>query len=193
MNRLQEYYKNAILQDLCTKYKEMWKSATDKEQLVRLALMQQSIPHWLTFAYNKQGLTKDYVENEFQDYINEKYTAIDVDGVTGNYKTNLYIGFKAILKPMSDILVLAWANMPLVQIKPTMATKIYVGCKSNVNIQPQGYNTITLMMFDESKVTIDECDNTNDITIYKYSNDAWVETDKFCLANIKTFNKKLKI
>lgn len=194
MDKLQEYYKNAILANLCTEYKEEWRAAgTDKEQLFRLALVQQSIPHWLTFAYNKQGITKEYVETEFSEYINGKYTAIDVDGVEGNYKTCLYVGFKAILKPENDVSVFAWANVPLVEIKACHAPKLYVGCNSNINITPQGFTSIIIMLFDESTISIDECDNTNEISIYKYSKKAKVNTDKFCLANIKTFNKTLKL
>lgn len=194
MDKLQEYYKNAILANLCGEYKSDWQHAMqDKEALFRLALTQQSIPHMMTFAYNGIGLTQQYVEKEFSEYINGKYTAIDVDGVKGNYKTSLYVGENAIFKPSDDVLAFMWANIPILTLNACKAAKIYIGCKSNVHIQMQGYNSITVMLFDESRVYIDECDDTCDVNIYKYSKDAKVETDKFCLAKVKTYDKKLRI
>ena len=194
MDRIQEYYKNSILANLCNVYKSEWKNAMQsKEELFKLALVQQSLPHMMTFAYNGIGLTKEYVEEEFKDYINGKYTAIDVDGVKGNYKTTLYIGENAVLKPLDDVIAFMWANVPNLIFKACKAAKIYVGCKSNVNIIMQGFDSITVMLFDESKVTIDECDTTCDVNIYKYSDMATVEIDKYCLAKVNIHQKQLKI
>lgn len=194
MDRMQEYYRNAILQNLCAEYKGKWRSASsDKKALFDMAMMQQSLPHLIYFAYNGIGLTKDYVETEFSDYINGKYTAIDVDGVKGDYKTELYVGENPLLSLSNDVSCFMWANVPTVKIKPTKAVKIYVGCKSNITLHLLGYNSITLMMFDESQVTIAECDNTNDVTVFNYSNDSVLVTDKYALAKVKTFQKTLKL
>lgn len=194
MDKMQEYYKNAILANLCNEYKSDWRDAMQsKEALFNLAMVQQSIPHLMTFAYNGIGLTKEYLKNEFSDYINGKYTAINADGVDGNYKTSLYVGENAIFRPSDDVSAFMWATIPNVIFKTSKAAKIYVGCESNINIIMQGYNSITIMLFDESKVTIDECDTTCDVNVYKYSNMAKVETHKYCLANVKIHEKTLKI
>ena len=194
MDRMQEYYRNAILQNLCAEYKGKWRSASnDKKALFDMAMMQQSLPHLIYFAHNGIGLTKDYVETEFGDYINGKYTAIDVDGVKGNYRTELYVGENPLLSLSNDVSCFMWANVPSVKIKPTKAVKIYVGCNSNITLHLQGYNSITLMMFDESQVTIAECDDTNDVTVFNYSSDSVLVTDKYALAKVKTFQKTLKL
>lgn len=194
MDRMQEYYKNALLQNLCTEYKGRWKAAfNNKEALFRMALAQQSLPHLMYFAYHNIGLSQEYLETEFEDYINGKYTAIDADGVAGDYKTTLYVGYKGILSLSDDVSCFMWTNISDLRVKPTKAVKIYVGCKSNITLTPQGYNHITLMMFDESHVRVNECDETNIVNVYSYSEDATCECDDYALAKIKTFNKTLKI
>lgn len=194
MDRMQEYYRNAILQNLCDEYKGKWRSISkNKTALFNMAMQQQALPHLIFFANSGIGLTKEYLETEFSNYINGKYTAIDADGVEGNYKTNLYIGEKPLLSLSDDVACFMWANIPSVEIKPTKAVKIYVGCKSNITLNLKGYNSITLMLFDESQVNVNECDDTNTITTYKYSDDAHCNIDKYTLAKVKTFNKNLKL
>lgn len=194
MDKMQEYYKNALLANLCTEYKAEWRNAmSDKKALFDMAVIQQSIPHMLTFAYNGIGLTKEYLKEEFQDYINGKYTAIDVDGVKGNYKTTLYVGFKGILRLSDDVSVFMWSNISSLMLNTSKAAKFYIGCKSNVTLNLDGYNSIILMLFDESTVRIGECDTTCDVTIFKYSTDAHVELSKYCLANVKTYEKELRL
>ena len=194
MDRMQEYYKNAILANLCNEYKNEWKHAmSDKRALFDMALAQQSLPHLMYFANNGMGLTKEYLESEFEEYINGKYTAIDADGVKGNYKTTLYVGYNGILSLSDDVSCFMWANIPRLKIKATKATKIYVGCKSNVTLDLQGYNSITIMLFDESQVNLLECDDTNDVTVFNYSEHSTFITDKYALAKVKTFNKTLKL
>lgn len=191
---MQEYYKNSLLMNLCTDYKEKWRGALgDKRALFDMALAQQSLPHLMYFANNGMGLTKEYLEDEFGEYINGAYTAINADGVDGNYTTTLYVGYKGILSLSNDVSCFMWANIPQIKIKPTKAIKIYVGCKSKITISPQGYNNITLMLFDESQVNIDECDDTNTILVFNYSKDTLCMTDKYALAKIKMFDKGLKL
>lgn len=166
---------------------------SDKKALFDMALAQQSLPHLMYFANSGIGLTKEYLENEFGDYINGKYTAIDADGVQGNYKTTLYVGYNGILSLSDDVSCFMWANIPRLKIKATKATKIYVGCKSNVTLDLQGYNSIIVMLFDTSQVNLGECDDTNEVTVFNYSQQATFVTDKYALASVKTFNKTLKL
>ena len=194
MDRMQEYYKNALLANLCSEYKNDWmKAMSDKKALFDMALAQQSLPHLMYFANNGIGLTREYIEDEFGDYINGKYTAIDVDGVKGNYTTTLYVGYSGILSLSNDVSCFMWANVPQVRIKATKATKIYVGCHSNITLNLQGYNSIIVMLFDDSQVNLGECDETNEVTVFNYSQEASFITDKFALAKVKTFNKTLKL
>lgn len=190
---MQEYYKNSLLANLCSEYKGIWQaSMQDKEELFKLALQQQSIPHLLTYANNGIGLTKEYLRKEFKDFVNGKYIAIDADGVKGNYKSTLYVDCKHKVKTQSDVMALMWCNTQ-VEVQETKAIKLYIGCKSNVKVTLQGYNTAIIMLFDESKVTIDECDTYTTATIYKYSEHATVEIDKYCLAKVKIHEKELRL
>ena len=195
MNDLEKYYKESLLANLCGEYKGYWQAAShDKEKLVRLAMQQQSLPHLITFANDGKGLTKDYVLQEFGDYVNGNYTGIDVDGVTGDYKTELYVGFKGDLSLSNDVTAFMWATVPTLEINPFKATKMYVGAKSDVHIVCGGYNHVVVMLFDTSTVWLDDIDEESSVTIYQYSDKAKVEVGRFCLSTkIKCFRKELRL
>lgn len=193
MDRMQEYYKNSLLANLCSEYKGHWQaSMQDKEKLFVLAMQQQSIPHLLTFANNGIGLTKEYLKDEFENYINGKYKAIDADGVKGDYKSTLYVDCDHKINTTDDVMTFMWCDAQL-EVQETKATKLYIGCQSNVKVTPQGYNTIIIMLFDESKVRIDECDTFTNINIYRYGQQTAVEIDKYCLAKVKIHEKELRL
>jgi hypothetical protein len=49
-------------------------------------------------------------------------------------------------------------------------------------------------LFDDSKVVIDDWgDETTKVVIYRYSTDAQVEISKYCLADVRVFNKELRL
>ena len=193
-NRLFEYFKNALKGGLCATYKHEWQKAKgDKELLVRLALQQQSLPHVISYAASGQGLTKEYVTDAFADYING-YTAIDVDGVQGGYKTQLWAGFDGdVYIHQADVLAFMWCNIENLNVKATKATKIYVGCGSTLNLSCDGFNNVTVMLMDNSTVNLDDIDKESNIIIYKYSDKATVSMDRYCMGNVKIFDKQLRL
>jgi len=194
MEAIQEYYKNALLADLCTEYKGLWQAASkDKRKLVDLALSMQAIPHLLTFAHEGNGMTKESLMNDFGDYINGRYTAMDVDGVKGGYKSELYVGYNGILSHADDVLCIMWSTIPLMEIKATKAVKIYVGCSSDVRIVCGGYNNVTIMLFDDSKVTLSDIDEESNVTVFKYSDQCDVTIGKYCMGKVKEFRKELRL
>lgn len=194
MEAIQEYYKNALLADLCTEYKGLWQAASkDKRKLVDLALSMQAIPHLLTFAHEGNGMTKESLMNDFGDYINGRYTAIDVDGVNGGYKSELYVGYNGILSHADDVLCAMWSTIPLMEIEATKAVKIYVGCSSDVRIVCGGYNNVTIMLFDDSKVTLSDIDEESNVTVFKYSDQCDVTMGKYCMGKVKEFRKELRL
>ena len=69
MNAIENYYKHALLDDLCADYRGRWQRCHDKESLLKLSLSRQAIPHVVTYAYQGKGLTKDFVLSEYGDYI----------------------------------------------------------------------------------------------------------------------------
>lgn len=188
------YYKNALSDGLCAEYKGRWAAChNDKEQLVRLVMAQQSLPHFITYCSQKKGLSKKYILDNFSDYINGKYVGVDVDGVRGNYKTELYIGENGILKPVGDVLCAMWATTPQIILPRYKAVKIYCGCSSKIHLSCDGYNSLVLMLFDDSEIVIDDADCDTMILAYKYSPQAKVTIGDYCFAPVKEFTKELKL
>lgn len=194
MDELTKYYKESLLNNLCAEYKGYWQSAShDKKRLVDLVLAQQSLPHFLTYCHNGMGLSEGYIKRTFGEYINGKYTAIDVDGVQGGYKTEIFVGFNRILSLSDDISCFMWCDVPQLEIKPTKAIKIYAGCSSNINIVCGGYNNVVIMLFDDSTITLDDIDEDSTIIVYKYSDECRVTQGKYCLGTVKEFRKTLRL
>lgn len=192
------FYKAALSGDLttplCASYKAAWRACgDDKEMLVRLVMKEQSLPFFFTHCYQDKGLSKNFILDEFGDFVNGKYTGIDVDGVIDGYKTELYVGYNDVLSVSDDVLAVMWSAIPSLEIPTCKATKIYCACGSEVHLVCGGYNSIVVMLFDNSKIMLDDVDNESNITIYKYSDDAIVETGKFCLKEPKVFLKTLRL
>lgn len=187
------YYKHALSNGLCSEYKGRWRACHDnKEQLVKLVMAQQSLPHFIHYCYNGMGLSKEYIQETFGNYINGNSVINDADGVDG-YTYSLYVGFKGDFKAAVDVLSLMWCNNTNVTVETSKCPVIYVGCGSHVHLSLDGYNCPHIYLFDDSKVTIDNADADSKVVIYKYSDKAQVELGKYCLANVKVFDKQLKL
>ena len=187
------YYKHALSNGLCSEYKGRWRAChDDKEQLVKLVMAQQSLPHFIHYCYNGMGLSKEYIQETFGDYINGNAVINDADGVDG-YTYSLYVGFKGVFKAAVDVLSLMWCNNINVTVETSKCPVIYVGCGSHVHLSLDGYNCPHIYLFDDSKVTIDDADEDSKVVIYKYSDKAQVELGKYCLADVKVFDKQLKL
>ena len=187
------YYKHALSNGLCSEYKGRWRACHDnKEQLVKLVMAQQSLPHFIHYCYNGMGLSKEYIQETFGDYINGNAVINDADGVDG-YTYSLYVGFKGDFKAAVDVLSIMWCKNTNVTVETSKCPVIYVGCGSHVHLSLDGYNCPHIYLFDDSKVTIDDTDEDSKVVIYKYSDKAQVELGKYCLADVKVFDKQLKL
>lgn len=192
------FNRNALLgnisgQPLCADYKSAWrKCGNDKEMLVKLAMMQQSIPYFNHACYMRLGLTKEYIKENFGDYINGKKVLNDVDGVHG-YTYELYVDFNGDFKAVADVTSLMWCNSPTIEVETTKCPLFYVSNNSEVHFVLNGYNSIRIYLFDGSRVVIDDADDTCDVIIYKYNNKADVEIGKYCFGKVKIFNKTLRL
>lgn len=182
-----------ITTPLCASYKSAWRQCgDDKEMLVRLVMKEQSLPYFFAHCYQNKGLSKEYILDEFKDYINGNYTGMDVDGVAGDYKTELYVGYDDEIVANDDVLAVMWSKSNVVT-PATKAVKIYCGCGSELHISCDGYNSIIVMLFDDSTVFLDDVDKDSTVSVYRYSDKATVETGKFCLKEPKVFNKELRL
>lgn len=189
-----KYYKAALVNGLCSEWKGYWQAAgDDKLKLITLAMAQQSIPHVVTYAYNGCGVTKEFIETEFKDYINEKIPILDADGVDG-YTYALYIAQNRILRPSADVLSLMWCNDITLQLNACKCPFLYISNNSNIKLVLDGFNSPKIYLFDESSLTIEDADETCSATIYKYSDKCNVKYGKFCLSKrIKEYNKELRL
>lgn len=191
-NELLMFRKNAILANLCKKWNQKWAAChDDKEKLMELALMQQSAPYIATFCYQGKGVSKEYVKREFKDYINGRIFN-DCDGVDG-FTYSMYVDPSTGFKIATDVVQMLWCEDVDVEIEQTKCPVLYISNKSSVHLTLNGYNSPKIYLFDESKVTIDDMDMDSSIIIYRYSDKAQVELGKYCLGNVKVFDKEIRL
>ena len=195
MDRINEYYKNALLDNLCTEYKGYWAAAHgDKEKLLKLSLQQQALPHVCTYAYQGKGLTKEYLLKEYSYFING-YTVRDADGVEG-FTYGLYVDYyyDNALIAKQDVLSLMWCEGTNVIVPKCKCSTLYISNKSNVRVSCDGYNNVRIYLFDESKLILDDIDDQSSVLVYRYDDKATVELSKFCLSEkVRIFNKELRL
>jgi hypothetical protein len=193
------FKKNALLgnisaEPLCQAYKQAWRMCgDDKEMLVKLALKQQSIPYLSHACYKKLGLTKEYIKEQFKDYVNG-YVIRNADGVDG-YTYGLYVdwNYSNDLEISTDVSSLMWCVGTNIVVPKCKCPTIYISNSSEVLLICNGYNTVNVKLFDDSKIVLDDVDEESNVTIYKYSDKATVEIGKFCLKEPKVFNKELRL
>jgi len=191
MDALDTYYKNSLLANLCSDYKGRWQVARhSKENLLRLSLNQQSIPHTATFAYQGKGVTREYIEKNFKDYING-YTIHDADNVKG-YTYGLFVGNGDFMAD-KDVCSFMWFNGDII-VPQTKCVTLYVSNRSKANLVCDGYSHVRVYLFDESRITLDDVDEESSVIIYKYGRAASVEVGKFCLSDkVRMFDKELRL
>ena len=187
------FHKNALLANLCKEWATMWSNCHgEKEKLMRLVLMQQSAPYFATFCYNGAGLSKEYCLKEFGDYLNGRVFN-DVEGVKG-FTYAMYINPSQGFKIAVDEAQILWSRDLDIVIPETKCPTLYVSNKSSVHLTLEGFNTIRVYLFDESEVIIDDADETCEIIVYKYSENASVLRGTYCISpKVKVFNKTLKL
>lgn len=196
MDALQNYYKNSLLNNLCKEYKGEWQSChNDKSKLMELVLRRQSLPHFMTYAHNGCGITKEYAKTHFKDYLNGNKVFIDVDGVKGDYTSGMYIDYDSdeVVEINLNTCAILWCKDMNISVPTTMCPFFYISNDSDVNISLDGFNYVSIYLFDNSKVTIDDADEDSKVVIYKYSDKAQVELGKYCLADVRVFNKELRL
>lgn len=187
------YYKNALSNGLCQEYKGRWQAChEDKEQLIKLALEQQSIPHVITYCNEGKGVSKEYLQKNYADYINGKAKIQGADGVDG-FTSSLYVGYHGIFTLDTDVVAFLWTTNTVCTIKETKCPVMYFGCGSKVFVSLDGYNCPKLYLFDNSEVIINDADVDSKVVVYKYSKKAKVTIGKYCLAEVKVFDKELKL
>ena len=188
-----DFIKHAYSSGLCDEYKNEIKNChEDKAQLVRLALRQQSIPYIAT-KMRDGVITKEYVQKAFSGYLNGVKIK-DCDGVSG-YTYSWYVDYdyNNDLLIETDVAHISYTVGASVVIPITKCPIIYVSNRSNIHLVCDGYNSVKIYLFDNSKVTIEDADHESQIVVYKYSENATIKESRFCFGDVKQFKKQLKI
>lgn len=197
MNDMFLFHKNALqgvlTNPLCAEYKAEWRACgDDKEKLFNLAVRRQSIPYVMAHAHEGVGLTKEYLGEEFADFINGAYTAKDVDGVKGDYTTQMFSNYKGNLYEMADTTAFMWSEVDIT-LAGCKCPVLYVGCSSEVHLFLDGYNSVHVYLFDDSKLYVEDSDESCEVVVYKYSEGVEVVRGKYALSPIKEFTKKMRL
>lgn len=188
-----DFIKHAYENGLCEEYKnEIRNCHEDRAQLMRLALRQQSIPYIAT-KMREGVITKEYIQKAFSGYLNGVKIK-NCDGVSG-YTYSWYVDYDYDndLLLETDVAHISYTVGASVVVPKTKCPIIYVSNRSNLHLVCEGYNSVKIYLFDNSKVTIEDADTDSQIVAYKYSNKAVIEESKFCFGNVMQFQKKLKI
>lgn len=199
MKELFDFYKSAltggvIAPPLCAEYKGLWQRChNDKEALLKLSLSQQAIPFVASYCYHGIGVTKDFIKMNFKNLINGHiiHDADKIEGYTYGMWVDAPQGKEIALK--QDISTWLWCDETQVTIPQTLCPVIYVSNCSHIYINLGGYNNVRIYLFDESRVTIDEGDETSKCLIYKYSEQSKVDISKYCLSKVNVFTKQLRL
>ena len=187
------FLKDAYSSGLCNEYRdEIRRCHEDKLQLVRLAMRQQSCP-WVATKMYEGVITTDYILNTFGEYLNG-YVLKDCDNVAGyNYMWFVDWDYADDIVASADVLHISHTVGANIIVPQTKAPTIYISNHSNVHLVGDGYNSINIKLFDKSKVTIEDLDENSEVFVYKYSKDAKVELGKYCFADVKVFDKELRL
>lgn len=193
-----DFYKAALSGEqsapLCAEYKTLWRQCgDDRERLMRLALQQQAQPFVATYAYQNRGVSREYLKQHFGDYING-YTFYDCDGVAG-YTYGMFVDwdYENDLVADKDIVSILWTVGANVVIPKCKCPTLYVSNRSDIHIIGDGFNTLRVYLFDSSRVTFEDLDDESSVVVFKYSDNAQVDTGKYCLGKVKQFNKELRL
>lgn len=189
LNFLKDAYNNG----LCKEYRDEIRNChEDKLQLVRLAMRQQSCP-WMATKMYEGVITTDYILNTFGEYLNG-YVLKDCDNVDGyNYMWFVDWDYANDIVASADVLHISHTVGANVVVPKVLCPTIYVSNRSKIHLICEGFNTINVKVFDESEVTIEDCDHSCEVLVYKYSDKAKVVQGKYCLGHVNEFNKELRL
>ena len=189
-----KFLKDAYTSGLCNEYRDEIRNChEDKLQLIRLAMRQQSIP-WVATKLSDGVITKRYIKNTFGVYLNG-FILNDCDDVK-DYTYTWYVDYDYDNDIVVDVDVIhvSFTKGARIVVPLTKCPIIYVSNKSDVHLICDGYNSVRVYLFDDSRVTIDDSDETCNILVYRYNDNCELVKGRYCLCkNINDYRKKLRL
>src|SRR5574344_512659 len=192
MDSMSKFKKEARKRRLCSSFAILWGQCKTKEDYVKLSLIPQSIPYVATSSYEGWGLSTDDIYNNFGHIINGKKTIKNIDGIE-NTKGALFLRYDNKNKKIREniIHIMETLNSTFV-VEKNQCPMIYVSNNSNIKIEANGFNTISLFVFDNCFVDVSNIASNTKILITKYSSNCTVVSNENN-DNITYFNKPLNI
>lgn len=129
--------RNAILLGLCGQYGKRWDGCSSKRDLVNMALDGNGIEFMADSIAFGWGLSKEYLQREFGDFMNGNYQCIEK-----GYTSEMYIGVSGVVCARSTLLLVGYCNDFKVVVPKNMACRIYMCGGSKVNIENRGHAEI---------------------------------------------------
>lgn len=131
-NELLTLKRNAVLLGLCDRYKTEWNEAKDKKDLVDMALDANGVEFMAKSVAEGWGLSKDYILDNFGDYVNGSYVRDK-----GGYTSEIYVGYGGDILQRATLNLLVGCDTSVLVPEGSMC-KIYVCGMSDVRIKCVG-------------------------------------------------------
>lgn len=126
------FKRNAVLLGLCDEYKAAWNSVKSRKDLVDLALDANGVEFMAKSVAEGWGLSKEYILDNFGDYVNEGYVRDK-----GGYTSKLYVDYGGDIFAPATLNLLVGCNTSVL-VPEGSVCKIYVCGKTYVRVNCMG-------------------------------------------------------
>ena len=126
------FKRNAVLLGLCDEYKAAWNSVKSRKDLVDLALDANGVKFMAESVAEGWGLSKEYILENFGDYVNEGYVRDK-----GGYTSKMYVDYGGDIFQLATLNLLVGCNTSVL-VPEGSVCKIYVCGMSDVRISCVG-------------------------------------------------------
>lgn len=120
MSELLDLKRRAHKLGLCGRYSDMWNAAESKDELIRLATDSNGASFMCDGFMYGWGLSAEYLNKEFGDYINGNYIVPHY-----GYTSELYVAHKGQIEARSTLLILLGCKCKVV-VPNGLVCKIYM-------------------------------------------------------------------
>lgn len=138
MNEILRLKNDSLRLGLCEKYKELWDKSENKDDLIEIATDVNGAEFLAMSHADGWGLTPEYIQREFGDYINGKWRR-EKDG----YTSELYVRYDGDIEQKSTLITLLDCTST-VYVPKYSGGYIYVSGESTVTIRNDSLTNVTV-------------------------------------------------
>lgn len=169
-----DFYKNAVVRNLCADYKKEWKSdMAFQKKLYEFSMLTGSIPYLATSIYRGWGIPIDYVAKNFTEYINGAYVIENSNGVEGATAVSYY-DYEFIGEELPYSLIAIYRCRGYCSCVDYGAPRLHISNHSDIDLSIGLDSRVWINLYDESSVNLgDVCKGTT-VYVVKYSDECKV-------------------